>query len=79
MNVAEIKAKLPCADVYEFGPGFTYLILFDKNQVPRMLAEMVVKDLDRSMGRNVSYQGSRFLMVMCEDPSEAIRILEVKV
>ena len=65
ITVAEIKAKLPLAEVYEINPDATLLIVADPNYVStRQVIELA--------GQLKAYA------IMCENPEDAIKLLEVK-
>ena len=65
LTIAEIKEKLPMAEVYEIDPNATLLIVADPNYV----STRQVIELARHL---------KAYAIMCENPEDAIKLLEVK-
>lgn len=74
MTVEEIKAKLPEAEIYHLGPDSHYLFVLNSALVDMLRLEQF---MDSDVIRKVIPPKTAFLVV-AGDPSEAIRILEVK-
>lgn len=69
MTVAEIKAKLPEADIYELRDDAKYIIVLDSTQINAEQVRMIAS-LPGGFGNAI------FLRVV--DPADAVRILEVR-
>ena len=65
MNVAEIKAKLPQAEVYEINPDATYLLVVNDELVGRDVAIRLAQEL-------------KCWLIMSPDPENTVRLLEMK-
>jgi hypothetical protein len=65
MTVAEIKAKLPEADVYEIKEDARYIVLINRETVSLLVV--------RAMG---SHMPPQTIFVHVIDPANAVRILE---
>ena len=70
MNIAEIKAKLPEAEVYEIDLNSRYIILVDRRQVSM--------DKVQSCADGFGKLGVHGVFVFVDDPLSAMKILEVK-
>lgn len=69
MTVAEIKAKLPEADVYELNESSRYIVVLDRSLIRAKEVE------DMANGR-VFPKNTAFIHV--DNPDEAIRLFEIK-
>ena len=70
MTVAEIKSKLPEAEVYELNSASRYIIIVNRNQLSR-------EALDR-WGHALQLSKIAAYIIRCDDPSNAIKLLEIK-
>ena len=71
MQVSEIKAKLPSAEVYELRPDAKYLMVLDATNVSRATVEGVLKGFD-GMGLGV------MVLRVYGGVDEAVRLLEIR-
>lgn len=68
MTVADIKEKVPEADVYELRPDMNYLIVGDCSYVNKQQ----MKDLGDYLGD----LGAKIIVMTVDDPKQAIKLLE---
>jgi hypothetical protein len=68
MTVAEIKAKLPEAEVYELLPDARYIIVLDREKISQESVQSILSLM----------QDLRGIFLRINDPEGAIRILEMK-
>ncbi len=69
MTVAELKAKVPEADIYAFSPEMRYLVVFQRDQITNRLATDLMMEMSR-----VGIVGGCLIL----NDAEALRIFELE-